>query len=110
MAKIRKGDQVLVIAGRDKGKEGRVIRVIPKVDKIVVDAISRVKKHNKVSKGDRGATQGGIETFEAPIHISNVMLIDSTAQRKQNKYTRVGFRYEDGRKVRVSKQTGKELL
>jgi large subunit ribosomal protein L24 len=109
MAKIKKGDQVLVIAGKDKGKEGRVYRVISESDKLLVEGVQRVKKHNKVTQGERGATKGGIETFEAPIHISNVMLVDSTAKKKDRKATRVGFETKNGKKVRVSRQTGKEL-
>lgn len=113
MAKVKKGDQVVVIAGRDKGKEGRVLEVITDSDRVIVEGVQRVKKHTKVGQSRSGARSGGIETVEAPIHISNVMVIDPSDKRG----TRVGYREEvvevNGRKktrrVRISKRTGKEL-
>ncbi|MDO5701431.1 MAG: 50S ribosomal protein L24 [Bowdeniella nasicola] len=113
MAKVKKGDQVVVIAGRDKGKTGRVLEVITATDRVVVEGVQRVKKHTKVGQSARGARTGGIETIEAPIHISNVMVVDPETK----KGTRVGYREvtveRDGRKktqrVRIAKRSGKEL-
>src|SRR5659263_531374 len=113
MAKIKKGDQVIVISGRDKGKTGRVLTVHTGSDRIVVEGVQRVKKHTKVGQSQRGARTGGIETIEAPIHISNVMLVDPETK----KGTRVGYRTEtverNGRertvRVRVAKRSGKDI-
>jgi large subunit ribosomal protein L24 len=113
MAKIKKGDLVVVIAGRDKGKQGRVLEVHKDDDRVVVEGVQRVKKHTKVGQSSRGARTGGIETVEAPIHVSNVMLVDPETK----KGTRVGYRTEtverDGRtrtvRVRVAKRSGKDI-
>ena len=113
MAKIKKGDQVIVIAGRDKGRTGRVLEVMKDSDRVVVEGVQRVKKHTKVGQSQRGARTGGIETIEAPIHISNVMLVDPETK----KGTRVGYRTEtverDGRertvRVRIAKRSGKDI-
>jgi len=114
---IRKGDQVLVITGKDKGFKGRVIAVFPEAERVLVEGVNRIKKHTKVSTTSRGATEGGIVTQEAPIHISNVMLLDD-----DDKPTRVGYRrekvekrrpdgttYEGWRNVRISRRTGKDI-
>jgi large subunit ribosomal protein L24 len=115
--KIRKGDTVKVIAGKDKGAEGKVIQVLREEQRVIVEGVNRVKKHTKVvQQGGRGGTSGGIITTEAPIHVSNVMLVEG------NGVTRVGFRREevtkrrpDGstytgtRSVRISRRTGKEI-
>ncbi|MFD6177700.1 MULTISPECIES: 50S ribosomal protein L24 [unclassified Isoptericola] len=113
MAKIKKGDQVIVIAGRDKGKTGRVLEVLKDSDRIVVEGVQRVTKHVKAGQTARGTRTGGIETVEAPIHVSNVMIVDPETK----KGTRVGFRTEqverDGRtrtvRVRVAKRSGKDI-
>ncbi|UNX54358.1 50S ribosomal protein L24 [Georgenia sp. TF02-10] len=113
MAKIKKGDLVVVIAGRDKGKQGRVLEVRTGTDRVVVEGVQRVKKHTKVGQSSRGARTGGIETVEAPIHVSNVMVVDPETK----KGTRVGHRTEqverDGRtrtvRVRVAKRSGKDI-
>ena len=114
MARIKKGDQVIVIAGKDKGKTGRVLKVMPDVDRVVVEGVQRVTKHVKAGQTAQGARTGGIETVEAPIHISNVMPIDP--ERKER--SRVGFRVEEGvrpngRKrtvrVRYAKKSGEDL-
>jgi large subunit ribosomal protein L24 len=103
--KVKKGDSVVVLAGRDKGAKGRVIAAYPKLQKVLVEGVGRVKKHTRISQSQRGAQQGGIVTQEAPIHVSNVMVIDS-----EDKPTRVGYRKDDnGRNVRVSRRTGKDL-
>ena len=113
MAKIKKGDLVVVITGRDRGKQGRVLEVRPEEDRVVVEGVQRVKKHTKVGQSNRGSRTGGIETVEAPIHVSNVMLVDPETK----KGTRVGYRNEtierDGRtrtvRIRVAKRSGKDI-
>ncbi len=111
MAKIKKGDLVVVIAGRDKGQQGRVLEVLE--ERVVVEGVQRVKRHTKVAQSQRGTRTGGIETIEAPIHVSNVMLVDPESKRG----TRVGYRTEqverDGRtktqRVRVARRSGKDI-
>jgi len=103
--KVRKGDTVLVIAGKDKGAKGKVIAAYPRQDKVLVEGVNRVKKHTRISTTQRGAKTGGIVTQEAPIHVSNVMVLDS-----DGKPTRVGYRIDDnGQKVRIARSTGKDL-
>ncbi len=102
-AKIKKGDYVVVIAGGDKGKKGNVLRVIPKENRVVVEGVAIVKRHVRPSQTD---PEGGIRTFEAPIHISNVAHIDPT----ENVPTRVGFKtLKDGKKVRVARKSGEVI-
>jgi large subunit ribosomal protein L24 len=103
--KIKKGDTVVVISGRDRGVKGRVIAAYPRLDKVLVEGVNRVKKHTRIRTTQRGAKTGGIVTQEAPIHISNVMLVDS-----DGKPTRIGYRIDDnGTKVRVARRSGKDL-
>jgi large subunit ribosomal protein L24 len=103
--KVKKGDTVLVIAGKDKGAKGKVIAAYPKLDKVLVEGVNRVKKHTRIRTTQRGAKTGGILTQEAPIHVSNVMVLDS-----DGKPTRVGARIDDdGQKVRISRRNGKDL-
>ena len=103
--KIKKGDTVVVIAGKDKGAKGKVIAAFPRQDKVLVEGVNRMKKHEKIRTTQRGSKTGGIVTQEAPIHISNVQLVDS-----EGKPTRVGFRVDDnGQKVRIARSTGKDL-
>ncbi len=115
---IRKGDLVQVISGKDKGVKGKVIAVLPDVDRVLVEGVNRIKKHTKIGQSARGAKTGGIVTQEAPIHVSNVMLVDPEDGRP----TRVGFRrdtvekrrpdgstYDGQRSVRISRRTGKEI-
>lgn len=99
---IKKNDRVKVIAGKDKGKEGTVEKVFPSKERVIVKGVNIVKKHQKPTNAN---PNGGIVEVEAPIHVSNVMLIDPS----NNEPTRVGFKIEDGKKVRVSKKTGKTL-
>jgi large subunit ribosomal protein L24 len=105
--KIKKGDTVVVIAGKDKGARGKVIQSYPKDDKVLVEGVNRVKKHTRITQTQRGAKSGGIITQEAPIHVSNVMLVHD------GKPVRVGYKInEDGRKVRVARGkngNGKEI-
>ncbi len=102
MQKIKKGDNVVVLAGKDKGRTGEVMRVMPKEDKALVRGVNQVRRHQKQS----AQAEGGIITKEAPIHLSNLALADP----KDGKPTRVGFKVqEDGKKVRVAKRSG-ELI
>ena len=101
-AKIRKGDKVVVLAGRDKGRTGEVIEVRPGENRAVVRGVNMVKRHQKQSAGQ----EGGIISKEAPIHLSNIAIADP----KSGKPTRVGFRIEaDGRKVRIAKRSGADI-
>jgi large subunit ribosomal protein L24 len=103
--KVKKGDTVVVIAGKDKGAKGKVIAAYPRQDKVLVEGVNRVKKHTRISTTQRGAKTGGIVTQEAPIHVSNVAVLDS-----DGKPTRVGYRIdENGQKVRIARSTGKDL-
>lgn len=103
--KIHKGDMVQVIAGKDKGAQGKVIEAYPARDKVLVEGVNRIKKHVADSSAERGASSGGIVTQEAPIHVSNVMVLDSDGNP-----TRVGYRFdENGKKVRISKRNGKDI-
>ena len=97
--KIRKGDLVIVTTGRDKGKQGEVLRAMPKDNKVVVQGVNMVKRHTRPSQ----TNAGGIISKEAPIDVSNVALIDP----ETGKATRVGFKVVDGEKVRVAKKSGK---
>ena len=100
--KIKKGDKVVVIYGGSKGKEGEVIRVMPQDNKAIVEGVNMVSKHTKPSAKN---PQGGIVKTEAPIHISNLALIDP----KSGKATRVGYKMEGENKVRVSKKSGEAI-
>ncbi|MGE2730061.1 50S ribosomal protein L24 [Mycolicibacterium vaccae] len=104
--KVRKGDTVLVISGKDKGAKGKVLVAYPDREKVLVEGVNRIKKHTAQSANERGASSGGIVTQEAPIAVSNVMLLDS-----DGKPTRVGYRTdaETGKKVRVAKTNGKDI-
>jgi len=103
--KIKKGDTVVVIAGKDKGAKGKVIQAYPERDRVLVEGVNRIKKHTRITQTQRGAQSGGIVTQEAPIHVSNVMVVDS-----DGKPSRVGYRIgEDGKKVRISRRNGKDI-
>ena len=105
--KIRKGDQVIVVAGRDKGRSGLVIAAYPDRGKVLVQGVNVVKKNKKVTyQGQRGAKEGGITHEEAPIDVSNVQLADPDSKRP----ARVGYQLdEDGNKIRVARPSGKEI-
>ena len=119
MAKIKKGDLVQVISGKkqdkggDRGKQGKVLEVLAEKNRVIVEGVNYVTKHNRVGQSQRGTKTGGIETFEAPIHISNVAIVDPSSKKP----TRVGYRVEeqvkDGVKrtvrVRYAKKSGKDL-
>jgi large subunit ribosomal protein L24 len=100
--KIKKNDQVVVIAGKDVGKKGRVLRVLADKNRVLVEGVMMMKKHVKADPSKR--TQGGVMEKEATIHISNVMLVDSDGNK-----TRVGARVEDGKRVRFAKTNGATL-
>jgi len=100
-AKIRKGDRVMVLTGKDKGREGSVTKVWPKEARVLVSGLNMVQRHTRPSQGD---PQGGIKNKEAPIHISNVAVVDS-----KGKPTRVGFRMDGDKKVRIAKTTGEVI-
>ena len=110
---IKKGDTVKVIAGKDKGAQGKVISVHREEQRVVVEGVNRVKRHTKVGSSARGTKTGGIITQEAAVHVSNLMLVDPDTKKP----TRVGIRTEtverDGRqktsRVRVAKRSGKDL-
>jgi large subunit ribosomal protein L24 len=103
--KIKKGDTVVVIAGKDKGAKGKVIQAYPTTRKVLVEGVNRIKKHTRVSRTQRGAQTGGIVTQEASIDVSNVMVVDS-----DGKPARVGYRQaEGGKRVRVSRRNGKDI-
>ena len=103
MAKIKKDDTVLVIAGKDKGVSGKVLDVLG--SRILIEGVNRVKRHTKETTGDRGIKVGGIITVEASVHISNVMLVDGDGTA-----TRIGVRKDDeGKNVRISRRTGKDI-
>ena len=102
MQKIRKGDKVVVLAGKDKGRTGEVLSVAPRDDKAVVRGVNMIRRHQKQSQSQ----EGGIITKEAPIHLSNIALADP----KDGKPTRVGFQVQkDGKKVRVAKRSGEVI-
>ena len=105
--KIKKGDHVVVVAGRDRGREGTVIVSDPERQRVVVQGVNMVRKNKKVDyQGARGAKEGGITNTEAPIHVSNVQLVDPESK----KVTRAGYRRdENNKKVRVSRASGKDI-
>ncbi|WP_409296465.1 50S ribosomal protein L24 [Peribacillus sp. SCS-26] len=99
---VKKGDKVVVISGKDKGKQGVILEAYPKKDRVLVEGVNIVKKHSKPSQAN---PQGGINNQEAAIHVSNVMLLDP----KTGTPTRVGTKDVDGKKVRVAKKSGETL-
>jgi large subunit ribosomal protein L24 len=100
-AKIKKGDQVLVLTGKDKGRQGAVLKVLPKEQRVLVAGLNMAQRHTRPSQLD---PQGGIKHKEAPLHVSNVAIVDSNG-----KPTRVGFKVEGDKKVRVAKTTGEVI-
>jgi len=100
-AKIKKGDRIVVLTGKDKGRQGNVLRVFPAAQRVLVEGLNIAQRHTKPTQLD---PQGGIKNKEAPIHVSNVAIVDS-----QGKPTRVGFRVEGDKKVRFAKTTGEVI-
>ena len=113
--KIKKGDRVIVVSGKDKGVTGKVIEAYPEAQRVLVEGVNRIKKHTKVGQSTRGAKTGGIVTQEASVHVSNVMLRVEVDGKKVG--SRVGYRVEkverDGRertvRVRYAKRTGEDI-
>jgi large subunit ribosomal protein L24 len=100
-AKIKKGDRVVVLTGKDKGRQGAVLKVLPQEQRVLVEGLNIVQRHTRPTQFD---PQGGIKNKEAPIHVSNVAIVDS-----KGKATRVGFRMEGDKKVRFAKTTGEVI-
>jgi large subunit ribosomal protein L24 len=100
-AKIKKGDRVVLLTGKDKGRSGQVAKVVPKENRVFVTGLNIVRRHTRPSQGD---PQGGIKPREASVHVSNVAIADSAG-----KPTRVGFRTEGEKKVRFAKTTGEVI-
>ena len=100
-AKIKKGDRVILLTGKDKGRTGNVAKVMPKDARVVVSGLNMVQRHTRPSQGD---PQGGIKHKEASVHVSNVAIVDSNG-----KPTRVGFRIDGDKKVRIAKTTGEVI-
>ncbi|WP_430419254.1 50S ribosomal protein L24 [Phenylobacterium sp.] len=100
-AKIKKGDRVVVLAGKDKGRQGAVLKVLPKDERVVVEGLNMVQRHTRPTQLD---PQGGIKNKEASIHLSNVAIVDSKGNP-----TRVGFKIEGDKKVRIAKTTGEVI-
>ena len=98
--KIKKGDNVIVIAGKDKGKTGSVVRTLPSLNKVIVDGVNTVTRHQK---NRRTRSQGQVIEKSAPIHVSNVALVEG------KKPVRVGYEIKDGKKTRISRKSGKEI-
>jgi large subunit ribosomal protein L24 len=113
--KIKKGDRVIVVSGKDKGVSGKVIEAYPETQRVLVEGVNRIKKHTKVGQSTRGAKTGGIVTQEAAVHVSNVMLLVEVDGKKVG--SRIGYRVEkverDGRertvRVRYAKRTGEDV-
>ena len=113
--RIKKGDRVIVVSGKDKGVSGKVIEAYPTTQRVLVEGVNRIKKHTKIGQSTRGAQTGGIVTQEASVHVSNVMLVVEVEGKKVG--SRVGYRVEkverDGRektvRVRYAKRTGEDI-
>jgi large subunit ribosomal protein L24 len=104
-SRIRKGDQVMVISGKDRGKTGTVLAVMPKKERVTVEGLNMIKRHQRPTQTASGQRGGGVIEREGAIHMSNVMLIDP----KDGKPTRVGVAVEDGKRLRVAKRSGAHL-
>jgi large subunit ribosomal protein L24 len=100
-AKIKKGDRVVLLTGKDKGRTGNVTKVLPKESRVYVSGLNMVQRHTRPSQGD---PQGGIKHKEASVHVSNVAVVDN-----KGKPTRVGFRIDGDKKVRIAKTTGEVI-
>ena len=100
-AKIKKGDRVVVLTGKDKGRQGAVLKVLPKDNRVVVEGLNMVQRHTRPTQFD---PQGGIKNKEASLHLSNVAVVDSNG-----KPTRVGFKVDGDKKVRIAKTTGEVI-
>ena len=101
-AKIKKGDRVVLLTGKDKGRQGAVLKVFPKEQRVLVEGLNIVQRHTRPTQGD---PQGGIKNKEAPVHVSNVAFVDP----KTGEPTRVGFKIEGDKKVRMAKKSGEVI-
>ena len=104
-SRIRKGDQVVVISGKDRGKTGTVLAVMPKKERVTVEGLNMIKRHQRPTQTAAGQRGGGVIEKEGPIHISNVMLLDP----KDGKPTRIGVELQDGKRFRVARRSGNRL-
>ena len=104
-ARIRTDDEVIVISGKDRGKRGKVLRVEPKKDRLYVEGLNIVKRHQRPTQTAAGQQAGGVIEREGPIHVSNVMLVDP----RDGKPTRIGIQIEDGQRRRIAKRSGARL-
>jgi large subunit ribosomal protein L24 len=107
-ARLKSGDEVIVVGGKDRGKRGKILRVEPKKDRVYVEGLNMVKRHQRprqVAGAQRSEQVGGVIEKEGPIHVSNVMALDP----KDGKATRVGVEIEDGKRFRVAKRSGTRL-
>jgi len=105
-ARIKKDDQVMVIAGKDRGKQGKVLRVDPEKSKVIVEGLNMIKRHQKAQQtGPTSQQPGGVIEREAPIHVSNVALLDP----KDGKPTRVGVEIVDGKRLRIARRSGTRI-
>ncbi|UJP13285.2 50S ribosomal protein L24 [Microbacterium elymi] len=113
MPNIKKDDLVQVLTGSDRGKQGKVLQVIPEQNRVLVEGVNYVTKHSRVGQTQRGTKTGGIETMEAPIHISNVAVVDPSTKKPTRVGRRVEEQIKDGEKrtvrVRYAKKSGKDL-
>lgn len=113
MAKVKKDDLVQILSGKDRGKQGKVLRVYPAKERVLVEGVNRVTKHLRAGQQGNDSSEGGIQISEAPLHISNVAVVDPETEKP----TRVGYRFEEVEKdgvtktvkVRYAKASGKEL-
>ena len=103
--RIRRDDEVIVISGKDRGKRGKVLRVDPGKDRVYVEGLNMIKRHQRPTQTAAGQQAGGVIEREGPIHVSNVMPIDP----KDGKPTRVGSELVEGRRVRVARRSGQRL-
>ncbi|MFZ0089604.1 MAG: 50S ribosomal protein L24 [Solirubrobacteraceae bacterium] len=104
-ARIRTDDEVIVISGKDRGKRGKVLRVEPKKNRVFVEGLNIVKRHQRPTQTAAGQQAGGVIEREGPIHVSNVMLVDP----RDGRPTRIGIQIEDGQRRRVAKRSGARL-
>ena len=104
-SRLKAGDEVIVIGGKARGKRGKILRVDPKKDRVYVEGLNMIKRHQRPTQTAAGQQGGGVIEREGPIHVSNVMLVDP----KDGKPTRVGIEIEDGKRLRVSKRSGAHL-
>ncbi len=107
-ARLKSGDEVIVIGGKDRGKRGKILRVDPKHERVIIEGLNMIKRHQKprqVAGAQRAEQVGGVIEREGPIHVSNVMLVDP----KDGKPTRIGVEVQDGKRLRIARRSGTRL-